>query len=131
MKNKSEYIAYRFQCAIKSYEDALLLVENNRWNAAVNRLYYSCFYAVLALLLKNGIETQTHDGAKVQFGLKFVKTGLTDKKFGIFLSKIFDYRQKGDYGDMFDFNKETVDPLIPQANEFLQELQKLMTIANL
>jgi uncharacterized protein (UPF0332 family) len=126
VKNISEYIIYRFQRAIESYEEALLLAENNRWNAVVNRLYYSCFYAILALLLKYGIETRTHDGAKIQFGMKFIKTGLIDKKYGIFFSKIFDYRQKGDYGDMFDFDKETVEPLLLLTNEFLQELQLLV-----
>ena len=51
--NRADYIKYRFQRAKESYEEALILEKNNRWNAVVNRLYYSCFYAVIALLLKN------------------------------------------------------------------------------
>jgi uncharacterized protein (UPF0332 family) len=47
-------------------------------------LYYSCFYAVIALLLKYDIETQSHDGARTQFGLNFVKTGKVDKENGKF-----------------------------------------------
>lgn len=46
----------------------------------INRLYYACFYAVIALLIKNNISTQTHDGARTQFGLIFVKTGIIDKE---------------------------------------------------
>jgi enterochelin esterase family protein len=43
------------------------MIENNKWNTAVNRLYYACFYAVIALLLKNDIETQSHNGARTKF----------------------------------------------------------------
>jgi uncharacterized protein (UPF0332 family) len=80
--NRNDYIKYRFQRAIESFDEALILAENKRWNAVVNRLYYSSFYAVISLLLKNNIETNTHDGARTQFGLCFVKTGKIDKKYG-------------------------------------------------
>jgi uncharacterized protein (UPF0332 family) len=83
-------------------------------------LYYTCFYAVIALLLKNNIETQTHDGARTQFGLHFVKPGKIDKKYGKLFSKLFDYRQKGDYGDLFDYDETLVEPLISQVNEFVK-----------
>ena len=73
--NRNDYIRYRFQRATESFEEALILAENKRWNAVVNRLYYACFYAVIALLLKNNNETQTHDGARTLFGLHFIKTG--------------------------------------------------------
>ncbi len=124
VQSKDDYIQYRFQRAIESYQEALILANNNSWNAVVNRLYYSCFYAVIALLLKNNIETQTHDGARIQFGLNFVKTGVVDRKFGQLFSKLFDFRQKGDYGDLFDFDQQIAQPLIGQVEEFLNELKK-------
>ena len=62
--NKDDYIRYRFKRAEEALSDALLLIENKKWNTAINRLYYSCFYAVIALLLKNDIETRTHNGAR-------------------------------------------------------------------
>ncbi len=126
--NRDDYIKYRFQRAIESFEEALILAENNRWNAVVNRLYYSCFYAVIALLIKNNIETQTHEGARIQFGLCFIKTGKVDKKLGKLFTKLFDYRQKGDYGDLFDFDEETVFPLINQVKDFIDDLQKIVII---
>ena len=61
---------------------------------------------MIALLLKNDIETQSLEGARTQFGLNFIKVGIIDKDFGKLFSKLFDYRQKGDYGDMFDFDEE-------------------------
>ncbi|MBW8332706.1 MAG: HEPN domain-containing protein [Prolixibacteraceae bacterium] len=125
IENREEYIKYRFQRAVESYEEALILADNQRWNAVVNRLYYSCFYAVVALLLKNNIETQTHDGARTQFGLNFVKPGIIETKYGKLFSKLFDYRQKGDYGDLFDYDEALVSPLIIQVKEFIEELKKV------
>ena len=82
VENRDDYINYRFQRAIESFDEALILAENKRWNAVVNRLYYSSFYAVIALLLKNNIETNTHDGARTQFGFCFIKTVKIEKKYG-------------------------------------------------
>ncbi|MDP2887560.1 MAG: HEPN domain-containing protein [Bacteroidota bacterium] len=125
IENREEYINYRFQRAVESYEEALILADNKRWNAVINRLYYSCFYAVVALLLKNNIETQTHDGARTQFGLNFVKPGIVETKYGKLFSKLFDYRQKGDYGDLFDYDEALVFPLIIQVKEFIEELKRV------
>jgi uncharacterized protein (UPF0332 family) len=122
--NREDYIKYRFIRAEESFDDALILSRENKWNAVVNRLYYSCFYAVIALLLKNDILTKTHDSARTQFGLQFVKTSIIDKKFGKLYSKLFDYRQKGDYGDLYDFDEDTVKPLMKDVKEFLEELKK-------
>ncbi|MEN9915294.1 MAG: hypothetical protein RL528_2061 [Bacteroidota bacterium] len=124
ISNREEYVNYRFHRAEESYEEALILTKEEKWNAVINRLYYACFYAVIALLIKNNISTQTHDGARTQFGLIFVKTGIIDKESGKLFSKLFDYRQKGDYGDLFDYNEELTKPLINKVNEFLIEIKK-------
>jgi len=124
ISNREEYVNYRFHRAEESYEEALILAKEERWNAVINRLYYACFYAVIALLIKNNISTQTHDGARTQFELIFVKTGIIDKESGKLFSKLFDYRQKGDYGDLFDYNEELTKPLINKVNEFLIEIKK-------
>jgi uncharacterized protein (UPF0332 family) len=40
INNQSDYIKYRFNRATESLDDALLLIENKKWNTAINRLYY-------------------------------------------------------------------------------------------
>jgi uncharacterized protein len=122
--SQDDYIKYRFHRSEESFEEALILAENGKWNAVINRLYYSCFYAVISLLLKNNIETQSHDGARTQFGLHFIKTGKIDKQFGKLFTKIFDFRQKGDYGDLFEYDEKIVKPLIDQTKEFILEIKK-------
>ena len=124
IKNRDDYIQYRFHRAEESYEEALILAERERWNAVINRLYYSCFYAVIALLLKHDVETQSHDGARTQFGLLFIKTGKIDKAYGKLFTKLFDYRQKGDYGDLYDYDEDIVKPLIGAVKAFTEAIGK-------
>jgi uncharacterized protein len=126
IENQDDYLKYRFKRAEESFEEALILIENKKWNASINRLYYSCFYSVIALLLKNKIETHTHDGARTKFSNEFIKTGKIDKKYGRLFSKLFDYRQKGDYGDLFDFDETIVLPLIDQVGDFISMIEMLL-----
>jgi uncharacterized protein (UPF0332 family) len=131
IENRDDYIAYRFERAKESLEEALILAENKKWNTVVNRLYYACFYAVIALLIKNNCETQTHDGVRTIFGFHFVKTGKVEKEAGRFFSKLFDYRQKGDYGDLFDYDMDIVLPLIDQTKLFIDTIEVLLDDSNL
>jgi len=124
IENRDDYIKYRFYRSRESFDEALILAENNKWNTVINRLYYSCFYSVIALLLKNNIEAQSHDGVRTQFGLHFIKTGIIDKEKGKLFSKLFDYRQKGDYGDLYDYDKEFTFPLIKKVELFIDEIEK-------
>ena len=126
IKNRSEYIGYRFRRAEESFEEALILIDNNKWNTAISRLYYSCYYAAIALLLKNDIETRTHSGVRTKFSGTFIKTGLIDVKFGKLLSHLADYRQKGDYGDLYDFDDKIVLPLVDQVREFTSAIKILI-----
>ncbi len=109
---RDSYSQYRMEKAEESYQAAELLIANSQWNAAVNRLYYAAYYAISGLMVKSGIETKTHAGVKTQFLLHFVKTGRIDMKLGKLYADLFDWRQKGDYGDFFDFTEEDVLPLV-------------------
>jgi uncharacterized protein (UPF0332 family) len=122
---KSAYIEYRLSKAQESYTDAKILAGTNSWNACVNRLYYACFYAVSALLCRHQINSQTHSGLKTQFGLHYVKNGKVSKEMGKLFADLMDWRQKGDYGDMFDFKQEMVEPLIEPVGEFIKQIEEL------
>jgi len=49
-----------------------------------------------------------------------------EKDLGILYSDLFDFRQKGDYGDFFDFDENTVRPLFPMVKRFIEEIEKLL-----
>jgi uncharacterized protein (UPF0332 family) len=124
--NKSDYINYRFKRAEESFEEALIMIDNKKWNTAISRLYYSCYYAVIALLLKNNFETKSHSGVRSKFSDVYIKTGKIDVKFGKLLSHLADYRQKGDYGDLYDYDDKIVLPLVDEVKEFLSVIKVLV-----
>jgi uncharacterized protein (UPF0332 family) len=123
-EERKEYVNYRIESAHKTFNAAKILAENGFWNSAVNRLYYSIFYAVNALLVANEIITKSHSATKSQFSLHFVKTGKFDKKYGKLLSELFDWRQKGDYENIFDYNESSVKPLFKPVNEMIELIEK-------
>jgi uncharacterized protein len=123
-----EYINYRIEKSEEAYQDALILYKSGSWNATVNRLYYACYYLVSALCLKNGFESKTHTGLKNQLNLNYIKTRKIPVEMGRLYADLFDSRQKGDYGDLFDFDKETVESLLNPVKEFLETLKKLLIV---
>jgi uncharacterized protein (UPF0332 family) len=123
---KEELIQYRKNQAEKSLEEAKLLVDNNFLNSAVNRLYYSCFYMITALLAEEGLKAKTHSGVKILFNKHFVKKKIISKKSGRLFSDLFDKRQEGDYQDFFEFDRKTILPLIDKTESFLNELDSIL-----
>ncbi len=121
---RTEYVKYRVETAYKTYEAAKVLADNGFWNSSVNRLYYALFYAVNALLVLNEIPTKSHSATKSQFSMHFIKTGRLDKKYGRLLSQLFDWRQKGDYENVFDYNQEVVEPLFKPVKEMIEVIEK-------
>ncbi|WNJ20703.1 HEPN domain-containing protein [Pontibacter sp. G13] len=124
--DQTEYVKYRMKKAREALSAAHLLAEHQQWNACINRLYYGCFYAVTALLISQDIHAKSHAGVKTQFFQHFLKSGQIEKSFGLLYADLFDWRQRGDYGDFFDFEAETVEPVLPQVEAFLTVIQKLL-----
>jgi uncharacterized protein len=123
---QDDYIKYRIEKSEEAFIDANILFDNERYNGSLNRLYYACYYIVSALTLKNGIQTQTHSGLKSQFNLHFVKTGIVSTDMGKLFSDLIDWRQKGDYGDMYDFDKQTVEELLAPTKNFIEKTKNLI-----
>lgn len=125
-QERSELVNYRIVRAKNTLKEIDLHVQNELWGTAVNRLYYACYYAVIALLAKHQIASQTHSGVRQMFGLHFIKSGMINKELGKFYSDIFDKRQTGDYDDFVDFSKDEVNSLIAPATKLIAEIELLL-----
>jgi uncharacterized protein (UPF0332 family) len=123
-----DYVKYRYQRAKETIEEVDVLIENKFWNSAINRMYYACFYAVGALLVKHGIETSSHSGTRQKFGQLFVKTGKIERILGKHYSDLFEKRHKGDYNDFFDYDEETVLRLLPKSKELIEQIHSLIEV---
>jgi uncharacterized protein (UPF0332 family) len=126
LQEKQELVKYRIAKARETFDEVKLHIDNKLWNTAVNRLYYACYYAVIALLIEKDIQPHTHMGVRQMFGLHFVKTGIVDNSIGKFFSDIYDMRQTGDYDDYIDFKKEDVNDLLEPANDLISKAESLL-----
>lgn len=125
-ESKHDLLSYRVNRSLETLTEAKLLLNNSFWNASVNRIYYACYYAVIALLLKKDIDTGTHKGVRMMFGLHFVQAGIVSKEDGRFFSDLFDRRQTGDYDDYVSFDEETVNKLFLRAETFVNKIIELI-----
>jgi len=125
-KERQELVKYRITKARETFNEVELHTENKLWNTAINRLYYACYYAVIALLIDREIKAESHAGVRQMFGMHFIKTGIIEKELGKFYTDIFDMRQTGDYEDYIDFKKSDVLDLIKPANSLISKIEKLL-----
>lgn len=63
-EERRSLIALRLQNAKDTLAEIPVHMEHGFWNTAVSRMYYACYYAVAALLLKHGISVKTHAGMR-------------------------------------------------------------------
>ncbi|MCD6012988.1 MAG: DNA-binding protein [Flavipsychrobacter sp.] len=118
---------YRLNNAKRTLKEAELLINNMMWNAAVNRIYYACFYAVIGLLISKKIQAKKHSGVIQMFSLHCVQTGLLSREYGKFYTAIFDMRQSGDYSDYIDFEEKEVTVLLAPAKNFIEQIEKCIS----
>lgn len=78
-----DIIAYWISRSDETMKEASLLFDNDFYNATINRLYYSAFYAVSALLLQYNHYSKSHSGLKTLFNLHFIKSGSLMKNLEI------------------------------------------------
>ena len=75
-EQRSEVVRYWWHKANESLEAAHREFCAGAYAFAVNRLYYSAFYGVSALLLERRLSFKKHSGVRATFHRKFIKTGL-------------------------------------------------------
>ena len=123
-----ETVAFRLEKSATDFDAANTLAIAQHWSGAVNRLYYASFHAVSALLLLNGVRVKSHSGAKAMLDLHFVKMGKLSVEWGKFYASLFSDRNDSDYEDFAVFTGEDVLPLLPQTQEFIDVIKRLITI---
>lgn len=121
-----DLVAYRMTRAHQTLEDAHILAKAGRWNACVNRLYYASFYAVSALLAKDGLSSSKHAGVRSLFNKQYVKTGKIPKTLAQIYNDLFERRQESDYIDFVSFQESQVLPWIAKAEELITNVADLI-----
>ena len=125
-EQRAAVIAYRMERAYETLKEADYMTEGGYYNSSINRLYYACYYAAIALLLKHGYATNTHNGVKTQLSMHFVRTGLLAIEHGTTLSVLYEKRQSGDYSDFAFCDLSLVNTYRPRAQAFIEAIEQLI-----
>ncbi|MEL6903348.1 MAG: HEPN domain-containing protein [Cyanobacteria bacterium J06606_4] len=113
--------------AEQDLDNAQLLLENDRYRAAVSRAYYAMYYGTQALLDNKKIASRTHKGMIQQFGQHFVKTGDFSTDISKRLSDTYDLRQMSDYESDAVIDKEAAEKAIAASIDFVAEVRAYFT----
>ncbi len=117
---RGDLVKYRYEKAQETFKAAEKLLAENLFHHAVNRYYYTVFYAIQALLATIKSESRKHSGTIAIFNKEFVKTGLFDKKYSRIVKHLFDERSDADYQDFKVFQKSEVEDLRLDVADFLK-----------
>ena len=118
-ENLKELLRYWFEKADEALDAASDEMNAGRLSFSVNRIYYACFYAVSAVLLRKDLRFKKHSGVRAAFHQHLIKSGMIDDKS--LLSKI-DFQTNPDLGSIFVSikNKTQTGGMYEQVYQYFQ-----------
>ncbi len=125
-ENKEALIKYRIEQANSSIDTVQLLITHEKYNAAINRIYYGMFYMLLAVAVKEGFETSKHQQLIGWFNKTFIREDRLPKRFGKMVSQTFKSRQVSDYEAFVVFEKDEVLKLFIDMKEFIFAMKEYL-----
>jgi len=123
---KKILIELKIERANEAIREVPYLVTQGFYRTAVNRLYYSCYYMVSALLLQKGYNARTHNGIIALFSMNFVKTGIVSDEDGKLYRSLYELRLTGDYNEVKFIDKDDVVTRLQPAENFIKSIEQLI-----
>lgn len=112
--------------ASNAFNAGQLLRQRSFYPDAINRFYYSMFYAVLALLITKQLGTSKHQGAIALFEREFIKPGDFPKEMSAWLRKAFKYRLEADYADSPEATEARAVEIEAHAGDFIRVVKNYL-----
>ena len=112
--------------ADRALSDARLLLENDRVEAAINRVYYAAFDAARAALLMHEEAPSSHAGVKTRFGYHFVRTGVLSRSEARILAEAEAMRNRADYDAFSVFETAPTADLLRDVADFVDEIRSAL-----
>ena len=109
--------------------DAEYVIQDNRYNVALNRLYYAIFYAVQALAYNDDFITSKHSQLMGWFNKKFIyDQQIFPKRMNEVYSKAYMNRQEADYDLMNDddYSGEEINLFYEDSKFFVSSVEEYL-----
>ena len=123
---------YKLEQAKDDLDSAKLLLGAEKYKAANNRAYYSCFHAVDSVLALEPITFKKHKDTLAYFNKNYVRTEIFPKEIGRQLSKLEIIRHKSDYDHFYIASREEAAEQVGVAESIIKLIDEYMkkTISN-
>ena len=106
--------------------EAQSLFEAEKYKGAANRLYYSIFHAMRAVLALDGVDMKHHSGVISEFRRRYIKTNKLDVKLSNIISRLSEMRSESDYDDFYVLSKKSVLEQFENVRFFIDAIQNYL-----
>lgn len=103
------------------------ILEIGDYKTAVNRAYYSIFYAMRAVLALDGFDSKKHSGIIAEFRKQYIKTGIFENDMSDIISDLFEVRSSSDYDDFYIISKSKVIEQYNKAEYFVKKINEYLS----
>ena len=118
-------VARYFQKADQALRTASVTCDAGDAAAAINRLYYACFYALTAQMLAHGKQFIRHSAIRHALNEHLIHTGVLAPELGRFYNRLFTDRADADYEPMAEFDLAEVQARLATAEAFIAMMKRL------
>ena len=119
---------------IQESKDSLIVAENclndGFYKDAINRSYYSAFYAIKAILALDTVDFKRHKDVVAYFNKEYVATGIFQREIGRRLGILKQLREKSDYDDFYIASKDEAFEQIETAEMIINAVEVYLTSKN-
>lgn len=121
---RKSLIQYRIKQAFETAEVAELLFTKEIYPTALNRIYYSLFYCMLALAIQFNYKTSKHSQLIGWFNKNFIATGEIEREYGRIIRDCYEFRLSADYDSFVQFVVEDIAILLNEMKSFLYRIEQ-------
>lgn len=126
MGRSADSAMLQLEWADRTRDDAVFLLEDERFRSAASRAYYSMFQAARAALETTGTSRpRSHGAVANQIGFHFVRMGIVDRKFSERLREAYRLRWASDYEIVFPYSNRSVAEVVANAEAFIAEMRRV------
>ena len=125
---QKELSDYRLQQSEESLTVAKTCISNEFYKDAINRSYYSVFYAIKAVLALGTVDFKRHKDVVAHFNKEYVATEKFPRELGRKIGSLKQIREESDYDDFYIASKEEAEDQIKTAELVLQSVKAYLKV---
>ena len=118
---------YRIQESIDRINVGENCLNDGFYKDAINRSYYSAFYAIKVILALDTVDFKRHKDVVAYFNKEYVASGIFQREIGRRLGILKQLREKSDYDDFYIASKEKAEEQLETTKIILSSVEGYLT----